>query len=73
MGGLLGASFGFSKLHLDTQIEKVSKWTSNSKKRPDWLIPGKVIPRYIEFLTSSSPKELKIIGGEEEYKEKSQK
>jgi hypothetical protein len=71
MGGLLGTYYGYSKLDLDIQIEKIGKWNSNNKKRPEWLIPGKVLPKYIDFLSSTSPTELKIIGSEAEYPSKS--
>jgi hypothetical protein len=54
-------------------VNKISNWKSNNKRRPDWLNPGKVIPKYIEFLTNSSPKILKIVGSIEEYPKKDKK
>ena len=45
MGGLLGAYYGLTKLERDPQIAKIKAW--NSKRRPEWLNPGKVIPQSV--------------------------
>lgn len=58
---------------MDEQINKIGHWVSSNKRRPDWLIPGKVIPKYVDFLVSSSPSELKMVGCEAEYANKIQK
>jgi hypothetical protein len=49
MGGLLGAYYGYTALAMDEQVERISKWTSPNKRRPEWLIPCKVIPKFIDF------------------------
>ena len=48
MGGLLGVYYGVDKLGMDVQIEKIGKW--HSSYRPQWLNPGKVIPKFVEML-----------------------
>ena len=73
MGGLLGAMYGYGRLEMEEQINKIGNWVSSNKRRPDWLIPGKVIPKYVDFLVSSSPSELKIVGSEAEYPDKIKK
>jgi len=35
---------------MNEQVEKIAKWVSKNKRRPDWLIPGKVIPKFTDFL-----------------------
>jgi len=44
MGGLLGAHYGLSRLAMEPQIEKIRGW--KSKRRPEWLNPGKVVAAY---------------------------
>lgn len=73
MGGLIGAMYGYGRLEMEEQINKIGNWVSSNKRRPDWLIPGKVLPKYVDFLVSSSPCELKIVGSEAEYPEKIKK
>ena len=53
MGGLLGASMGYEALKMDKQIEVIEKWKSKNKSRPDWLNPGLILPKYIDFLSKS--------------------
>ncbi len=55
MGGLLGASLGFDKIGLSEQIEKIGRWHSSNQRRPEWLNPGKMLPKYVEFLNIYAP------------------
>lgn len=73
MGGLLGAMYGYGRLEMEEQINKIGNWVSSNKKRPDWLNPGKVIPKYVDFMMVSAPCELKMVGCEAEYPEKVKK
>ena len=50
------------------EVEKVKCW--KSKKRPEWLNPGKVIAVYVKFLLEKSPEELKMVGSSQEYPNK---
>jgi hypothetical protein len=68
MGGLLGASYGYHQLGLTNQLEKINKWRPSKQSRPEFLVPGKMIPKYATFLLELSPKALDLIGGEDEYK-----
>lgn len=43
VGGLLGAYYGVTSLEMDKQIEITSAWRPKKIKRPDWMVPGKVI------------------------------
>jgi ADP-ribosyl-[dinitrogen reductase] hydrolase len=65
MGGLLGSLYGLKKLEMDAQIGVIKAWTS--KRRPEWLHPGKVIPVFVEMLASRCPGELKVVGGSADY------
>ena len=65
MGGMLGAYYGFSKLEMNEEVEKISKW--KSKNRPKWLNPGTVVSEYIDFLSKSCPSQLKMVGSSSEY------
>ena len=49
----MGASMGYEALKMDKQIEVIEKWKSKNKSRPDWLNPGLILPKYIDFLSKS--------------------
>ena len=45
MGGLIGVYYGSEGLEMDSQVDKIMAWKSN--RRPEWLNPGKVVPKYV--------------------------
>lgn len=51
MGGLLGCYYGLKKLKMDPQIVVIRAW--NTKRRPEWLRPGMVIPQFVKMLGDS--------------------
>lgn len=47
---------------MSAQIEKIGHYNGKHAKRPEWLVPGIVLPNLIARLTELAPKELKMIG-----------
>ncbi len=61
-GGLFGAYYGYNKLEMKKEIEKIEIWRPKNVKRPNWMVPGLTIEKGVTFLKSSS-NSVKIIGG----------
>ena len=60
---MLGAYLGREKLNMEKEISKICDFKPFQNKRPEWLVPGKVVENLAKNLTLLAPEKLTIVGG----------